>query len=321
MTAHTMALDPVPGFDPRQFRAALGQFATGVTVVTATDMTGGYVGVTASSFNSVSVDPPLILWSIDNGSRSRPVFEQAEYFAVNVLAADQVSVSNHFARQQDDKFSSVDFELDHNGVPVLQGCSACFHCKTRYLYEGGDHTIIVGEVVQFDSSGRDGLLFHQGRYSVSEVHPVASINATPAENADDEQGFAADYLHYLVGRCFTQLIGKLEKVLLAEGLSQYEYRALSSFGGLTRPDLDTLCHYSILSSDELKPVLESLVNRGLVAPVAGETRWALTDEGRDRLMQLLTRAKSDEADMLGGFNDSQAQQFKAMLKAAIDWTK
>jgi 3-hydroxy-9,10-secoandrosta-1,3,5(10)-triene-9,17-dione monooxygenase reductase component len=95
---------------------------------------------------------------------------------VNILAADQVSVSNHFARQQDDKFASVDYELDSNGVPTLKGCAAHFHCKTRYLYEGGDHTIIVGEVVQFESTGRDGLLFHQGRYSISEAHPMTAAN-------------------------------------------------------------------------------------------------------------------------------------------------
>ena len=163
----------IPTFDPREFRTALGQFATGVTIVTAPDGEGFYVGTTASSFNSVSVDPPLILWSIDKGARSRPAYEQAEYFVVNILAADQVTLSNHFARQQEDKFTAVDFELNERGVPVLQGCSAYFHCKTRYLYEGGDHTIIVGEVLQYDNKQRDGLLFHRGRYSISNAHPSA----------------------------------------------------------------------------------------------------------------------------------------------------
>ena len=176
MSCQAVAVDTAPGFDPRQFRNALGQFATGVTVVTAPDGEGGYVGVTASSFNSVSVDPPLILWSIDNGSRSRQAFEQAEYFAVNILAADQVDLSKHFAGQRDDKFVDVEFKLDDNGVPMLRGCSAWFHCRTRHLYAGGDHTIIVGEVVHFDSRSRDGLLFHQGRYAVSGVHPVDARN-------------------------------------------------------------------------------------------------------------------------------------------------
>ena len=105
-------------FDALKFRNALGNFATGVTVVTAKDTNNGYVGTTASSFNSVSMDPPLILWSIDKGARALESYEQAEHFVVNVLAADQVSVSNHFARQQEDKFKDMDYSLSEYGVPV-----------------------------------------------------------------------------------------------------------------------------------------------------------------------------------------------------------
>lgn len=308
-------------FDKKLFRNALGQFATGVTIVTAPDGVDAYVGVTASSFNSVSVDPPMILWSLDKGSRSLPAFECSEYFVVNVLAADQVSLSNHFARQQDDKFASVDFELDAQGVPALQGCSAWFHCKTRYLYEGGDHTIIVGEVLQFDSSGRDGLLFHQGRYSISEAHPVVTAGADCAQAGEQEQAFASNYLHYLVGRCFNQLMGKLDRMLEEEGLSQYEFRALASFGGLAQPDIETLAHYTLMETSELQATLSSLQCRGLVQAVDSGSCWSLTAPGQERLLQLMARAKSDEADMLGAFSDAQAQEFKTMLKASIDWTR
>lgn len=165
-------MSPKPDIDKRQFRNALGQFATGVTIVTAKDLNGGgYVGTTASSFNSVSVEPPLILWSIDKGARALAAYEQAEHFCVNVLAAEQMNLSNHFARQQDNKFDGVDYELNQFGVPMLKGCAARFECKTRHLYEGGDHLIIVGEVLAFDASDRSGLLFHQGSYAVSESHP------------------------------------------------------------------------------------------------------------------------------------------------------
>lgn len=311
---------PTTDFDALQFRKTLGQFATGVTVVTAQDGARGYVGVTASSFNSVSVDPPLILWSIDKSSLSCASFEQAENFVVNVLAADQVSVSNHFARQQPDKFSSVEYALNDSGVPTLKGCSAYFHCKTRYLYEGGDHTIIVGEVQSFDSTGRDGLLFHQGRYSVSEIHPAVAADAKLEQAVEQSQSFAADYLHYLIGRCFKQLTTKLEKVLAIEGLSQYEFRVLASFGGLTQPDLNELCFYTLLSPEDLEPVLEGLASKDLVEKVADQQRWRLSPEGQERVISLMARAKSDEADMLGVFSGSQAQEFKAMLKATIGWT-
>ena len=303
-------------FDPREFRTALGQFATGVTIVTAPDGEGGFVGTTASSFNSVSVDPPLILWSIDKGARSLPAYEKAEHFVINILAADQVTLSNHFARQQEDKFADVEYALNSKGVPVLKGCSAYFHCKTRYQYEGGDHTIIVGEVVQYDNKDRDGLLFHQGRYSISDAHPAAR----QAESREDlaEQSFATNYLHYLVGRCFHQLIANLDQLLEKRDITQHEYRVLASFSGLERADIETLMKYTILSEEELSPVLEVLRGRGLVENCAHGLQ--LTAEGQELLIPLMALAKSNEADMLGAFSWDEAQQFKDFLKRAIDWT-
>ncbi len=159
-----------PALDAREFRNALGSFATGVTIITTKDE-NGYVGTTASSFNTVSMDPPLILWSIDKRARALPAYEQGGHFCVNVLADDQMELSNRFARQQDDKFSGVDYKVNQHDIPMLEGCSTRFQCKTKYLYEGGDHMIIVGEVLDFDTSERDGLLFHNGRYAVSESHP------------------------------------------------------------------------------------------------------------------------------------------------------
>lgn len=306
------------GFDPREFRSALGQFATGVTVVTAPDGEGGYVGTTASSFNSVSVDPPLILWSIDNGARSLPAYEKAECFVVNILAADQVTVSNHFARQQQDKFAGVDFDLNPQGVPALRNCSAWFHCKTRYLYEGGDHTIIVGEVLQYDNNHRDGLLFHQGRYSISDAHPAAAKSAQE-EAASGERSFAENYLHYLVGRCFHQLIGKLDVMLEKQDITQPEYRVLASFSGLSDADLATLSYYTLLSPEELQPVLRSMAHRGLIAD--DQQVYTLTEAGQKLLVPLMAVAKSNEADMLGAFSADEAQLFKQMLKRAVAWTE
>lgn len=307
------------GFDPREFRSALGQFATGVTVVTAPDGEGSYVGTTASSFNSVSVDPPLILWSIDNGARSLPAYEKAEYFVVNILAADQVTLSNHFARQQSDKFSTVEFDLNPQGVPALRDCSAYFHCKTRYMYEGGDHTIIVGEVVQYDNNNRDGLLFHQGRYSISDVHPAAAKPDVEETLEPPEKSFAANYLHYLVGRCFSQLIDKLDKLLEKQDITQNEYRVLASFSGLSSADQATLEEYTLLPAELLLPVLRSLEQRGLLG--SDKQLYTLSDAGQGLVMPLMALAKSNEADMLAAFSAEDAQRFKQMLKRAIAWTE
>ncbi len=158
--------------DSRQFRNALGNFATGVTVITAKDLNGGYVGTTASSFNSVSLEPPMILWSIDKSARSLQAYREAEFFAVNVLAEDQLQLSNHFAGQMDDKFSAIDYEVSEHGNPLLAGSVASFDCRTAHIYEGGDHYIIVGEVVRFEADhGKPALLFHRGVYAAVTDHP------------------------------------------------------------------------------------------------------------------------------------------------------
>lgn len=150
-------------FDPKTYRNALGQFATGVTIVTTRDAAGNAVGVTANSFNSVSLDPPLVLWSLARSARSMAAFEQAGDFAVHVLASDQDYLANRFASRVDDKFAGLDIGSD--GPPRIDGCSARLVCTTRHLYEGGDHVIMVGEVMDYESEGKPPLLFHSGEYA------------------------------------------------------------------------------------------------------------------------------------------------------------
>lgn len=152
-------------FDSRAFRRALGNFATGVTVITAADASGRKVGVTANSFNSVSLDPPLVLWSIDKRSGSHAVFEAAGHFAVNVLAADQIDLSNTFARPSEDRFAGIEHETGEGGAPLLPGCSARFRCEKFQQIDGGDHWILIGRVLAFDDLGHSPLLYHQGAYS------------------------------------------------------------------------------------------------------------------------------------------------------------
>ncbi len=150
-------------FDPKTYRNALGQFATGVTIVTTRDSEGNAIGVTANSFNSVSLDPPLVLWSLARSARSMAAFEQAGDFAVHILASDQDHLANLFASRVDDKFAGMDILGD--GPPRIDGCSARLVCTTRHLYEGGDHVIMVGEVIDYESEGKPPLLFHSGGYA------------------------------------------------------------------------------------------------------------------------------------------------------------
>jgi 3-hydroxy-9,10-secoandrosta-1,3,5(10)-triene-9,17-dione monooxygenase reductase component len=155
--------------DQSAFRTALGAFATGVTVVTTCDAHGMPVGVTASSFNSVSLDPPMVLWSLGRDSRSIETFTRTDRFAVHILAAGQETLSNNFASSKDDKFGAVSYELSSNGTPHLGACAARFDCRTAHRYDGGDHVILVGEVVDFEVTKEEPLLFHRGAYTTVQA--------------------------------------------------------------------------------------------------------------------------------------------------------
>lgn len=151
-------------FDTRHFRNALSQFATGVTIITTRLADGSFLGLTASSFNSVSLDPPLVLWSLANKAKSLPVFSGNSHYVINVLAADQVSLAERFSRRVDNRFEGVEYELSHTGHPILKGVSAWFECHNRSRYPEGDHVIFVGEVERCDVQPKDALVFHAGQF-------------------------------------------------------------------------------------------------------------------------------------------------------------
>jgi flavin reductase (DIM6/NTAB) family NADH-FMN oxidoreductase RutF len=151
--------------DSQQFRAALGMFATGVTIVTVRSADGGLVGLTANSFNSVSLDPPLVLWSLAQRAGSMPVFTRGSHYAINILAADQKELAQRFAMRDIDRFAGVAWREGAGGAPVLDGAVASFECANRSRYEEGDHVIFVGEVERCTSRpGAQPLIFHGGRY-------------------------------------------------------------------------------------------------------------------------------------------------------------
>ena len=148
------------------YRSALGTFATGVTVITTMTGSGAPVGFTANSFCSVSLEPPLLLFCLDRGSYSFNHFEKTGYFAVNVLTELQEDVSAHFARPSEDKWRHVGYEICSVGCPVFADALAVFECKTNAVHEGGDHIIVVGEVVRFShQADGDPLLYYRGRYA------------------------------------------------------------------------------------------------------------------------------------------------------------
>jgi flavin reductase (DIM6/NTAB) family NADH-FMN oxidoreductase RutF len=160
-----MCVESEAAFDPRAFRRALGQFPTGVCVVTCV-ADGERLGMTMSSFNSLSLDPPLVLFSIDGRAASLPLWERADGYAVNVLSENQREVSNRFARANSNKWEGARFSRGNYDPPVLNGVAAVFDCVPWARHDGGDHRLFIARVTGFRSSvDRAPLVFSGGRYA------------------------------------------------------------------------------------------------------------------------------------------------------------
>ncbi|MDH3350605.1 MAG: flavin reductase family protein [Gammaproteobacteria bacterium] len=148
----------------QELRQCLGKFATGVTVVTC-DGSDGPCGITANSFSSVSLQPPLVLWNIAKVSNSLQAYLDAEYFAINILSAGQQKLSSHFAQSDHTLWDNVQYDTSADNVPLLRDTVACFECRTHQIHDCGDHFIIVGEIERFRSSNDEPLVFYGGQYA------------------------------------------------------------------------------------------------------------------------------------------------------------
>jgi 3-hydroxy-9,10-secoandrosta-1,3,5(10)-triene-9,17-dione monooxygenase reductase component len=297
--------------DPKRFRQALGAFTTGVTIVTTHGTDGQDYGLTANSFNSVSVDPPMVLWSLNKGASSKPAFAAAEHFAVHVLATDQESVSNRFAKSGTDKFAGLTVARGLGNVPLLDGCSARFQCRTSYQYEGGDHIIFVGEVLAFDRFDKAPLVFHSGGYR--RLHQESS---KPVDT-----DFSGNWLGYLLARAYFQMQLPIRRQLKAMGMRDIDFELLGIFsagGGRTLEELRRTLEFvgKELSQEDLQPWLE----KGLLVAQqrVGEAEvFNLSETGRLLVIQWLAFAKGAEMTALEDLRYEEAQELKVLLGNVI----
>ncbi|MCC7006761.1 MAG: flavin reductase family protein [Ottowia sp.] len=151
--------------DTRHFRNALGTFATGVTVITTIDAHTQPIGITVSSFNAVSLVPPLVVWSLGEKSQYLASFAPGQTHLIHVLAAHQENIARHFANSGINKFTDIAHQSTATGIPLLADCAAYFECRTQAVYPGGDHNIIIAHVEHFSYSNHAPLLFHHGQFS------------------------------------------------------------------------------------------------------------------------------------------------------------
>lgn len=296
-----------------EFRRALGAFATGVTIVTTLNDAGEPVGVTASSFNSVSLDPPLVLWSLAKKSLSREAFCSSGHFAIHVLADTQEDLSNRFAVSGGDKFGGTVWSKGTLGSPVLANHAAVFECKTLHLYEGGDHLIMVGEVVAFEAREHAPLLFHSGRYAVS--HPREAISTR--ETVDLEHAsFADDFLIYLVTRAFFQISRSTRHMARDLDLEDFEHHilvGLSVQSPATLQDLNMLLsHTGDAPGGEW---LQSMMDRDLVA--IAPTGYRMGGAGRAKLIEVLAAGKAFESDIVDRMTQDELAETKRALRRVI----
>jgi len=151
--------------DPAQFKSTLGRFASGITVITTHDADGRDHGMTLSAFSSLSLDPPLVLACIGDAASIAGTMATADHFALNILAADQEPLSRRFSAKDEDRFEQIGMTRGAHGLPLLDGALGHLQCRITARYPGGDHTIVVGEVIAATSRDGDPLLYYRGGYA------------------------------------------------------------------------------------------------------------------------------------------------------------
>jgi flavin reductase (DIM6/NTAB) family NADH-FMN oxidoreductase RutF len=171
--SHPTLLAPLPS-DTRHLRDCLGAFATGVTIMSAKAADGGFVGLTANSFSALSLQPPLILWSLKRSARSLPVFIEQPHFVVNVLSADQLDLAKRFASASTERFAGVAITQGEFGAPLIEGALAWLECVTRSRHEHGDHVLFIAEVLRCNHTAQQPLVFSQGQFMFPSRLPATT---------------------------------------------------------------------------------------------------------------------------------------------------
>ena len=307
-----------PTEDSRAFRRCLGQFTTGVTVITARHGEQ-MVGMSVNSFSALSLEPPLVLWSIRRESGSLPVFRQASHFAINVLAADQVGVSSLFASPKEDKFAQSRWALGRCGAPLLEGTIAHMECRLEQVLEGGDHLILIGRVERYARFVGEPLLFTQGRYAITQEHPGAEQAAPqpvvrPECPEDAVDGSLLRLLHYTSN----QMSSCFDAHRLIEGLTVAQFRFYGWLRTHSRT-LEQLKQLAYLGSRDADDTVATLTEKGhLRKDDAGVLQ--LTAAGRERAEAIARRVAAFESELFQGLSPEDLATTRRVLGALAQRT-
>lgn len=266
-----------PTLDARAFRRCLGQFATGIVIAT-TEVGNVRVGVTANSFTSVSLDPPLVLWAIGKKSRSFQTFSECEQFAVNVLAADQIELSRQFSGSSDDKFAGTALVEGKSKMPLIDGALAHLECNVENRIDTGDHMVMIGRVLNYMNYKGDPLLFSQGKYGIAEEHPSIKrsiLDDQPGENPT----FWGDDLISLIFEAHYRLSAEFDHSRALLNITAPAARILAALYSDGPMSFDRLVRMTFLGELNAEDILSSMTARGLLTR-SSEGEFALTASGR-----------------------------------------
>ncbi|MFI0546712.1 MAG: flavin reductase [Brachymonas sp.] len=315
-----------PALDPKDFRNALSMFATGVTIITTRAENGDPVGITANSFNSVSLDPPMVLWSLAKNAYSLPVFQQTKEWNVHILSNEQEALSNKFAKKGEDKFAGIALDQGVTKSPLLPACSARFQCRTIFEYEGGDHIIFVGEVLAYDRSPTPPLLYLSGNYALAtkKTHAIATEIATEisAEHSGSKKApalFSEDLLGYLLGRAHYQFFHAIRPAMQSQGLSEADFFALSVLSVREYTAEADISHHTAYTGAEVSAqTLSELLTRGLVHQ--SSAGYAISVQGRDAMVHIIAAAKAQEEKLGEQLGALELTALRNLLKRSIQET-
>lgn len=300
--------------DLREFRSILGTLSEGATIMTTRDRSGFDVGLATSSLGSVSLDPPLVSWSLAKNSPGRQAFMDAEYFATHVLSPDQSDLAMRFASSRDG-FGSLRLERGVNDIPLLAGCAARLQCRIISRHAGSEHDTFVGEVISFERFGSESSVPQTRRSAAA----AGELDAPGAPSSD----VGRNSITHLLARAYYQLQLGIRPELARNNLSEAEYyilAAIALIGPCSVGDvIDTIgVSGHLVNSLDVK----RLAQRHLVTFVGGAgDQVALADSGREIVLRIALLSKSVEADAVTDMSDADIEAFKQMLRKMIRRTK
>jgi 4-hydroxyphenylacetate 3-hydroxylase, reductase component len=327
----------------RALRNCLAQFATGVTVITCLDANGKPVGVTANSFSSLSLEPPLVLWSIVTKSSSRAVFESFGYFAVNILSERQQDLAMVFSKPSDNRFAQVETTVGIQGLPLIEGSLAQFECKVTQEIEQGDHVIMIGEVLAFrqqdhvaankgakksvSPASRTPLLFSQGHFAQLVPTPIEKEPVSPVNDAvaEQEQGaaFYEDYLPYLLARAADGSTGYFHSRLKHFGLTMLSWRVMACLSDGMAWTVNDLSRVSLAKQPTVSKLLDRLEAQRLIkrnndAADARKVMVTLTKLGAQKITPVIRDARTYNETLAQQFKGGELERLKGMLRHLIE---